>query len=148
MARDEAEAALHLAGFEGEFGKGTLDSMHRSMERALDGYVKRRVAEMKGEPPPPVFAPSPNFSTHIEKFLEEKRRTEPNHRGYTMHTERQTRATLRLFVDFFGDRPVREIQRRDVGWLHEQLLLVVATLGGSLRQIRPRSNAIALPHHP
>lgn len=147
LAREEAEAALHLAGFDGDFGKGTLDSMHRSMERELDGYVKRRVAEMRGEPPPPVFAPSPNFSMHIEKFLEEKRRSAPGHRGYTMHTERQSRASLRLFLDFFGDRPVREIQRRDVGWLREQLLLVPQSFGKSPRVTDPRKAISAAEAH-
>lgn len=138
IARDEAEAALHIAGFEGDFSKATLDAMHKSMEKALDGYVQNRVAEMRGDPPPVPVPSSPLFLENIDAFIEEKETPSENHRGYKKHTSQQTRASFRLFASLLGNRPVREFTRKDANELRTLLLKVPQSFGKSARDVDAR----------
>ncbi|HEY8162843.1 MAG TPA: tyrosine-type recombinase/integrase [Methylocystis sp.] len=138
VEREEAEAALHVAGFEGEFSAKTLGRMHRSMEAALDGYVRRRLAELKGEPPPEPVAPSPMFSELVEKFLEEKGRSAEGHRGYAPQTTAQTRASFRFFLGLVGERPVREYAEKDAEQFRLQLLKLPQNFGKSPKHTDPR----------
>ncbi len=138
MERGDAEAALYLAGFPGDFSSETLDTMHKSMRRALDGYVHRRLAELKGEPPPWEFAPSPMFPERIDAFIDEKETPAEGHRPYKKHTSRQTRATFELFLGLMDERPVREYTKQDAGELRLQLLKLPKSFGKSPRDTDPK----------
>ena len=110
---EEAQTALHLAGFEREFRREQLDRMHGLMLSALDGYVRRRWSEQTGAPAPAVrvpvpLPPSPSFPELIEAFVEEKGRVVDGSRPYDEHTVSQSRATFQLFIEIIGERPVRE----------------------------------------